>query len=269
MKKICVSFLLCVLAAAGLAAQSKPLNAMSLNGTTGLYVVPTARVGWEDADVGFNGGYHMNFVESELEDIFQANISLFKWIEIATSYVGQPNNDDDDLLLGVKFRLPITKTAIALGGNIHYGGLGASGDHLASQVYGAVTYQAEFFGMPADTTLMVGKTFFQGVKVDSSIDFGMGFDLIVLPQYLQNFVHWIVDFSNFSYNQGQDFSSDDWAFLENPANIRGMVNTGIRIDLGQIPAFSKFNFVIDAYLTDAFDAETRYFGIGGMFGMKF
>jgi opacity protein-like surface antigen len=267
MKKICLAVLLCILAAAGLAAQAKPLNAMSLNGVTGLYVVPTARLGWEDADVGFNGGYHMNFVESELDDIFQANLSLFKWIEIAASYIGQPNDDDDDLLLGAKFRLPITGTAVALGGNIHYGGLGASGDHLASQIYGVVTYQAEFFGMPADTTLMIGKTFFQGDSIDSSIDFGMGFDLIIFPQFLNRFVHWIVDFSNFGYSQGQDFSS--LAFLGNQAGVRGMVNTGLRIDLGQIPVFSRFNFVVDAYLTDAFDAETRYFGIGAMFGMKF
>jgi hypothetical protein len=252
-----------------LGAQTKPLNAMSLNGVTGLYVVPTARLSWEDADVGFNGGYHMNFVESKLEDIFQANLSLFKWVEIATSYVGQPGDNDDDLLLGMKIRLPITKTAVALGGNVHYGGLGASGDHLATQIYAAITYQAEFFGMPADTTLVIGKTFLQGADVDSSIDFGMGFDLIVLPQYLQNFVHWIVDFSNFGYNQGQNVSSNGWAFLDSQALVRGTVNTGLRIDLGQIPAFSKFNFAIDAYITDAFDAETRYFGIGGMFGMKF
>jgi hypothetical protein len=258
--------LLCVFAVAGLAAQSKPLNAMSLNGVTGLYMVPTARLGWEDADVGFNGGYHMNFVESELEDIFQLNVSLFKWVEIAASYVGQPGDDDDDLLLGLKVRLPITNTAVALGGNFHYGDFGRDGDHFATQVYGAFTYGAEFFGMPADTTLVVGKTFLEGVDVDSSIDFGMGFDLIVFPKVLNNFVHWIVDFSNFGYNQGR--GAGIWGAL-NQANFRGAVNTGLRIDLGQIPAFSKFNFVIDAYLTDAFDAETRYFGIGGMFGMKF
>jgi hypothetical protein len=269
MKKLCVLVLLCVCALAGLAAQSKPLNAMSLNGVTGLYVVPTARLGWEDADLGFNGGYHMNFVEDEPEDIFQANVSLFKWVEIAASYVGQPYDDDDALLLGFKLRLPITKTAVALGGNVHYGSLGSSGDnHIGSQIYGAFTYRAEFFGMPADTTLVIGKTFLQGVDVDSSIDFGMGFDLVVLPQYLRNFVHWIVDFSNFGYNQGRNLT---WGALlfSNQADTRGMVNTGLRIDLGQIPAFSKINFVIDGYITDAFDANTRRFGIGGMIGTRF
>ncbi|MDR0586859.1 MAG: hypothetical protein LBG26_06435 [Treponema sp.] len=267
MKKICMPVLLCMFAVAGLAAQDKPLNTMSLNGVTGLYMVPTARLGWEDADAGFNGGYHMNFVESELEDIFQANVSLFRWIEIAASYVGQPGVDDDDLLFGVKIRLPITKTAVALGGNFHYGDLGRSGgNHFATQVYGVFTYGAEFFGMPADTTLAAGKTFWEGESVDSSIDFGMGFDLIVLPQYLKNFVHWVVDFSNFGYNQGQGAGIRG---APNQAGLRGAVNTGLRIDLGQIPALSKFNFVIDAYLTDAFDAETRYFGIGAMFGMKF
>ncbi|MDR2048143.1 MAG: hypothetical protein LBP69_01680 [Treponema sp.] len=269
MKKILVTVLLCVCVVAGLAAQEKSLNAMSLNGITGLYVVPTAHLGWEDADVGFNGGYHMNFVESELEDIFQANVSLFKWVEIAASYVGQPGPDDDDLLLGVKVRLPITNTAIALGGNFHYGDLGRSaGNHFATQVYGVVTYQAEFFGMPADTTLMVGKSFYERVSVDSSIDFGMGFDLIILPKHLNRFLHWIVDFSNYGYNQSGNLGGG-WGFLSNQAGIRGTVNTGLRIDLSQIPVFSRFNFAVDAYLTDAFDADTRYFGIGATFGMKF
>jgi hypothetical protein len=265
MKRIYVPVLLCVFAA-GLGAQTKPLNAMSLNGVTGLYAVPTARIGWEDANVGFNGGYHMNFVENELEDIFHANLSLFKWVEIAASYVGQPADNDDALLLGLKLRLPINKTAVALGGNFHYGSLGGSGDRITSQLYGVFTYAAEFFGMPADTTLVVGKTFFQGVDVDSSIDFGMGFDLVVLPRYLRSFVHWIVDFSNFGYNQGRNFSVSSSLF-SNQANTRGMVNTGLRIDLGQIPAFSKLNFVIDGYITDAFDAKTRRFGVGGMIGM--
>jgi hypothetical protein len=267
MKKICITVLLCVFTVAALAAQSKNINAMSLNGVTGLYVVPTARLGWENAAVGFNAGYHMSFVNSDLEDIFQANVSLFNWVEVALSYVGQPGPDDDDLLLGVKVRLPVANTAIAVGGNFHYGDLGRSaGNHFATQIYGAVTYQAEFFTMPADTTLVVGKTFYDGINVDSSIDFGMGFDLIILPQYLKNFVHWIVDFSNFGYNQslgGGGFS------LANQAAGRGTVNTGLRIDLSQIPAFSRFNFVVDAYLTDAFDANSRYFGLGATFGMKF
>jgi hypothetical protein len=264
MKKVCIAVLLSVFAVACLAAQSKNVTAMSLNGITGLYVVPTARLGWEGTDVGFNAGYHMNFVNNDLEDIFQANVSLFNWVEVAFSYVGQPGLDDDDLLLGVKVRLPVTDTAIAVGGNFHYGDLGRSaGNHFAFQFYGAFTYQAEFFGMPADTTLVVGKTFQEGASTNSSIDFGMGFDLIILPQYLKNFVHWIVDFSNFGYDQGQ------FSLLSGQATGRGVVNTGLRIDMSQIPALSAFNFAIDAYLTDAFDASTRHFGIGATFGMKF
>jgi hypothetical protein len=239
---------------------------MSLNGVTGLYVVPTARIGWGNANAGFNAGYHMNFVNNgKLEDIFSANISLFKWVEIAGSFVGEPYNDDDALLLGLKVALPVKGTAIALGGNFHYGDLGRkAGNHFTTQFYGVVTYSADFFGMPADTSLVIGKTFSEGGNVGSDIDFGMGFDLIVLPKQLNNFVHWIVDFSNYGYNQGLNFSQ-----LYSQASVRGMVNTGIRVDMSQIPAFSKFNFVIDAYLTDAFDDTTRYFGIGAVFGMTF
>jgi hypothetical protein len=249
-----------------LAAQTKTLNSMSLNGVTGLYVVPTARAGWGTTDMGFNAGYHMNFVNKELEDIFQANISLFKWVEIAASYVGQYNDHDDDLLLGLKIALPVKGTAIAFGGNFHYGDMGRNfGSHFATQVYGVVSYTATFFGMPADTSLVIGKSFFEDAKTDSSIDFGMGFDLIVLPKQLRGFVHWIVDFSNYGYNQGGVVNIFGGA-LPNQANTRGMVNTGLRFDLSRIPALGKFNFVIDAYITDAFDDATRYFGIGAVFG---
>ncbi|MDR1929830.1 MAG: hypothetical protein LBQ44_04285 [Treponema sp.] len=251
-----------LLCALPLAAQSGSLNAMSLNGVTGLYVVPTGRIGWKDVSTGFNAGYHMNFLDDKLEDLFQANVSLFNWVEIAAAYAGEPYDNDDDLLMGVKVQLPVSAAAIAVGGNLHYSDLGRSGDHFAMQLYGAVTYTAEFFGMPADTTLMAGKTFYEGGNIDSSIDFGMGFDLVVLPQYLDSFVHWIVDFSNFGYSQG----NSDASFQ---AYHRGAVNTGLRIDMSQIPVFEKFNFVIDAYITDAFDSGSRHFGLGASFGMSF
>jgi hypothetical protein len=187
-------------------------------------------------------------------------------VEAAASYVGQPNNDDDDLLLGIKFALPVKGTAIAFGGNFHYGDLGRNlGNHFETQIYGVVSYSANFFGMPADTSLAIGKTFIEGANVNSSIDFGMGFDLVLLPDQLINVLHWRVDFSNYGYNQGQ---SSGWS-LGSQAGSRGMVNTGLRLDLSQIPAFSKFNFAIDAYITDAFDDATRYFGIGATFGMTF
>jgi hypothetical protein len=254
-KKNCLAVLLCVFAAAGLSAQSENLNAMSLTGITGLYVVPTARLGWEG--MGFNGGYHMHFVDDDLEDLFQFNMSFFDLFEAAATYVGQAYDDDDDLIAGVKLRLPISSTPIALGGFVVYNDLGRDDpkNHLAAQIYGVFTYQAEFFGMPADTTLVLGKTFVEDRKINSDIDFGMGFDLVVLPKYLGGFLHWLVDFSNYGN-------------IARMSPQRGSVNTGFRIDLSQIPALQNLSFAIDAYLTDAFDAGERNFGIGATFGVQ-
>jgi hypothetical protein len=247
--------------AAVLPAAAQSLNAMSLNGITGIYTVPTARLGWTGADLGFNGGARMNF-DSDIETIIQSNVTLFKMLEITASYAIQAHDNDDDLLTGVKFRLPLhINTDIALGGNFQYGDFGRSwGDHSAGQIYAAFTYNTNLFNLPADTTLVLGKSFREGWDTDSSIDFGMGFDIIIFPKYLKSFIHWLVDFSNFSYNQtpGNDL---DLAYF------RATVNTGLRIDLSRIEALSKFNFVVDLYLTDAFDSD-RYFGTGVMFGAK-
>jgi hypothetical protein len=269
MKKnvLLLTLALALFSALNLAAQSKTaagktFAAMSLNGVTGLYVVPTARIGWENAGLGFNGGYHLNFVDYDKirgNHLFQGNLSLYRWLELAFTCDSQPFDDDDDLLFGAKLKLPVTATDIAIGANLSYNNLGSNGNHLALQLYGAVTYQAEFFSMPSETTLAVGKSFYEGTDVNSDIDFGMGFDLILFPQYLQNFLHWIIDFSNFSY------SPTGWG----AAAARGTLNTGLRVDLSQIPALSRFNFAVDAYVTDAFDHDTRGLGLGVMFGMSF
>jgi hypothetical protein len=256
MKKICVMILLGVCAITGLAAQAKILNAMSLNGITGLYVVPTARLGWGDANIGFNAGYHMHFVNGDLEDLFHTSMSFFSLFEFAATYVGQAGDDDDDLIIGGKLRFPLSRADLALGANMYYNNVEGPSPHLAGQFYGVFTYMAEFFGMPADTTLIVGKTFYEDGKINSDIDFGMGFDLIIFPQFLNSFIHWIVDFSNYGS-------------IARMSSARGSANTGLRIDISQIPGLSKLTFAIDLYLTDAFDANSRNFGVGITVGKGF
>jgi hypothetical protein len=110
--------------------------------------------------------------------------------------------------------------------------------------------------MPAETTVVLGKTFIEHRR-SSDIDFGMGFDLILFPKIFQRYVHWITDFANFSYSVE--------AFGANAAS-RGVLNTGVRIDLASIPALSKFKFVVDAKITDALDDE-RAFSVGTVFGI--
>ena len=255
-----------------LAAQRKNLDAMSLNGATGIYVVPTARVGFSDAPMGFNAGYHTNFfkpLDSEMNfnHLLQFNISFFRMFELSGTFDIQPEipeNNGNDILTGVKFQLPVGSVPIAFGGNVQYRALGKENvKHWAFQVYGAVTYQADIFGWPVETTLVVGHTFLEE-SGDSNIDFGMGFDLIILPKYLGNFLHFLIDFANFSYS-ADPWGADAWG--------RGVFNTGFRVDLGQIRVFKKFTFAIDVFLADAFDSgdstgSGRSFGAGITFGMR-
>ena len=84
----------------------------------------------------------------------------------------------------------------------------------------------------------------------------MGFDLNLFPKIFSGYIHWINDFSNFSYS-AQAYGAD--------AGSRGVFNSGIRIDLASIPAFSKYKFAIDAIVTDALDAN-RAFSLGVAFG---
>ena len=128
-------------------------------------------------------------------------------------------------------------------------------DPSRTQIYLAATYPGDFFNMPAETTVVVGKTFIEDADNDN-IDFGMGFDLNLFPKIFSGYIHWINDFSNFSYS-AQAYGAD--------AGARGVFNSGIRIDLASIPAFSKYKFAIDAIVTDALDAN-RAFSLGVAFG---
>ena len=85
----------------------------------------------------------------------------------------------------------------------------------------------------------------------------MGFDLVFLPKQLDGLIHWILDFSNFSYSV-EAYGADSWH--------RGVLNTGLRFDLSRIKPLNKFKFVIDVILADAFD-ENRSFSTGLVFGI--
>jgi hypothetical protein len=244
-----------VLAVPALGAQS--LKGMSFNGATGLYSIPTGRIGWEKtSDFGLDLGYHA-IIREKASHIPKLSVSLFKWVEITGAFDIQPGDHENDLIAGVKIQFPLTSTAIALGGNFQALNPGNKySAYKAGQIYVAVTYAGDFFSMPAETTVVMGKTFIQD-HVDSSIDFGMGFDLVLFPKVFDKYIHWITDFANFSYSNdpfGADFRS------------RGVLNTGLRIDLSVIPALNKFKFALDILLADAFD-DDRSFSTGLVFGI--
>jgi hypothetical protein len=252
-KKILIVFLLVTgLALTALSAQS--LKGMSFNGATGLIAIPSGQIGWErTANIGFDVGYHA-IIDDETAHLPKASVSLFKLAEISFVYDTQFGNDNEDIVLGGKLQLPTTGTFVAIGVNFQMLKQGGNNDNV-TQIYLAATYPGNFFGMPSMTTVVVGKSFGDPIP-KSDIDFGMGFDLLLFPKIFQNYIHWVTDFANFSYSAQ--------AVGANAAQ-RGTFNTGIRIDLGSIPAFRKYKFVIDAILTDAMD-DNRAFALGVAFG---
>ena len=118
--------------------------------------------------------------------------------------------------------------------------------------------------MNAETTLVFGKTLYSGgPENNSNIDFGMGFDLILFPDVFKDILHWIIDFSNFSYS---DNAWPNKMLIHSGAIHRGIINSGFRIDL--TPVFKKVKFNIDVVFNDLFDAGGRSFTIGGVFGFQ-
>jgi len=240
---------------------------MSLNGSTGLYSIPSGRIGWESStNLGLDLGYHAIIRDGAASNIPRFNLSLFKLAEISGAFDFQPDgyfspNKGTDFLGGLKIHLPLeklTSTAIALGGNFQALNMENTGPYRynAGQIYAAFTYAGQFFNMPAETTVVVGKTFREH-QSDSNIDYGMGFDLLLFPKVFNRFAHWITDFSNFSYSV-EAFGADAW--------YRGVLNTGVRLDLSTIPGLGKFKFNIDLIVTDAFD-DNRAFSVGAVFGL--
>ncbi|MDR2185817.1 MAG: hypothetical protein LBO80_09175 [Treponema sp.] len=267
-----------------------PLTTMGLSGTTSIYGLPTARVSWPGRDFGFNVGYHFTaFDPNDNEDDVKmahnvgANFGFLKWAEASIAFDFQPDywtassGDNNDLLIGAKVQLPFKNAsypAVAIGGNIQFlnmggdnGGTNKQNEYANTmQFYGAITYAASFFGAPVETTAVLGKTF----VIDSNekranrdtigktnIDFGMGLDMTVFPNTLQHFVHWIMEYSNFSYSN--DPLAADY-------EVRGVMNTGVRVDLSRIPALDKFNATIDIMGTDLLDHKQRGFSLGFVFG---
>jgi hypothetical protein len=289
----CFAGIAALVLASGVFAQTPSVRGQSLNGSTGLFSIPSGRIGWDrSSDLGLDFSFH-SIINTD-DGIRTAYIpaltaSLFKWVEVSLAYDIQPDIDvlktsgknktgkNDDLLFGFKVQMPTNiknpkNPAIALGTNIQFincpdddNDTGLQYRYNAYQPYLAATYAGTFFNMPAETTVVIGKTLYSGGPANNSdIDFGMGFDLVLFPDVFENFVHWIIDFANFNYSDNAwpnglvHASGSSW--------YRGILNTGLRIDLGQLPALKKSKFVIDVIFNDLFDHENRSFTVGGTFG---
>ena len=257
----------------------------SMNGSTGLFYIPSGRIGWDDSNFGLDFGYRAVINDVKAAHVPAITASFMKLIEVSAAFDIQPdlNNEknNDDVLLGLKLRVP-TNVPIAVGGNFQFLNIGSSQkpedsemvrgtNHSYSTVqpYIAITYPGTLFSMKAETTLMVGKTFYLDSDNNSDVDFGMGFDLVLFPDVFGEAVHWIIDFANFGY------SDNAWPYYS--AEFRGILNTGFRIDLSAIPAFRNFKILLDFVFNDLFDDGNKHKGMqtsgrsftaGAVFGFK-
>ena len=239
------------------------IKGMSLNGATGLIATPTAHIGWErSSDLGIDFGYHLIKPENEeAAHIPKVALSLFRKAEVTVAYdtmsSGLYPKDKGAFLLTGKFQFfNQGPSATAIGTNIQMIEVGGN-NRQAVQLYLVATYGGRFFGMPAMTTVVFGKTFGDeelGIE-EGNIDFSMGFELTLLPKILQGHVQWINDFSNYSYSAAPTGATTLY---------RGAYNTGLRIDPLK---HAKYKFVIDAILADVFDDDDRAFALGVVFGM--
>jgi hypothetical protein len=271
MKKIILLAVLVSAAFTSVAAQA--IRGQSLNGVTGLFSIPSGRIGWESSgNIALDAGYRAIINrDAGVSHIPAITASFFNWVELSAAFDIQPkvyDQNNNDLLFGVKIKFPSgMNTSVAFGGSVQLLNFIDDFRYFAYQPYVAVTYGGTFFSMPAETTIVLGKTFYSKRENNSSIDFGMGFDLVLLAGIFGNSVHWIMDFANFSYS---DNAWPNYSYYDSgPAWFRGVASVGFRIDLSTIPALDKYKFLVDLICNDIFDTGQRSFTVGAVFGLSF
>jgi len=233
---------------------ARSFRSPSFGGATGLIATPTAYTGWTNANIGVDASYHY-IADGDGYHIPKVNVQFLNVVEAGFAYDVQPNDDNNDFLIHAKFNfLKRNSSALAVGGNVQL--LKVNDQSFQDfQLYLAATYSGSFFSMPAETTLVFGKTFGDD-RNDSNIDFSMGFDLLLFPALFKGYAHWINDFSNYSYSMNAGGAN---------SGLRGCFNTGIRLSVLKDSRF-KLNF--DIIMTDALDTNRNFaIGLGG--GMSF
>ncbi len=215
------------------------VTGMTLNGSTGLFVVPDAQIGWDRTDIGLNSGYGFVWT-GNLDHLPRFSINLFRKIEVS-GLLHFNSSGVKNGVLGAKFQFFEKQGAsLAMGGDFEITDTSHYTGHN-SKVYTSVTYSGDFFSMPATTSLAFGWQFLSLGKFSSQLIYGMGFTIGLFPNILHNYLMWVTDFSNFSYAvHGSELN----------AGVRGALNTGLRIHPVKKGAF---NLVIDIIGTDLLD----------------
>jgi hypothetical protein len=255
------AFIICAclfgLAASGYAVE---FTSPTLGGATGLFTTPTARTGWDGNQLGMDTGIAITDI-GDGSTIPKVNLQLFENWELGVAHEMQGEDDSDDMFFHTKFcfspwNRKLTNTALAVG--INYMDLEINNQGYTNyQLYLAATYKGDFFDIPAETTLVFGKTMGDDeLADDDNWDFSMGFDMDFFRDTLDGYVHWICEFSNYSYTVDP---------YRNTTFSRGSFNTGFRIAALKDHPRYKLNF--DLMYLDLLDAD-REFGAAVAFGIK-
>jgi len=238
-----------------------PLSAhtsTNVAGQTGLIATPTARIQWEGSSAPALTAGYTYFNNNRSSHVPQVNVALFDRFELGGAFNAAEGTNNNDFLVHSKFRFSPWSgrgnSALALGGS--YQNLNSSPSTTAGQAYLAATYEAQFFGMEADTSVVIGKTFGSTTR-GGDIDFSMGFDLNFFPSVFNGYVRWLNELANY-----------DFLYLNAPTSAasRGAFNTGFRIPI--LKSMTNMKFDLTLKMTDALDDE-RGFGVGAVFGARF
>ena len=235
-----------------MAAQSS-VKGSTVNGSTGIVVSPTARIGWEYSDFGIDFGYSFLY-NGQMDHVPAVTFSFLKKAEVGAAFNIHDNNDWNLLYHGKFQFFREGGSSVAMG---LFGDLDNRNSTLRSYLtpYLVASYSGQFFTWPAVTSMMFGWHMIEDGSLSSNFAFSMGFELALAPEVFRNYVFWISDFSNYSYSNNSLIN----------AGSRGAFNTGIRIDPIKE---GKFKLVIDLVGTDLLDSE-RGFMASATFGFGF
>ncbi|OQX30134.1 MAG: hypothetical protein B0D92_00065 [Spirochaeta sp. LUC14_002_19_P3] len=231
--------------------QGSGVNGTTLNGATGLIVVPDAQIGWDRAKLGIDLGYNLVLSRNNaMKHLPRYSFNLFHFLELSgLMQIDREHEAIDSSVIGTKLQFfRGDNTALALGANMEIP-VSSRYNGINLKAFFSATYSGDLFSMPTSTTVTFGWQILESDTLSSQLIYGMGFAMAIFPEVFHNYLIWITDFSNFSYalyNSAVD------------ADYRGSFNTGIRFNPIKK---GRFNLLIDILGTDLFET-TRGFSIG-------
>ena len=262
MKKI-FALVLAAAAVFSLSAQSS-VKGTSVNGLTGLMTTPTARIGWEQTDIGLDVGYSYLGKDGDSTHVPRVTLSFFRKLEVAGAVALGENGSADDMALMLAGKFQFYRS----GGSSMAAGLDFSSYDVNTDTdtpdnfnllrpFLVATYSGDFFEAPAVTSMTIGWNLDEGDGLEfETFNYSMGFEMSLFPKTFKNFIYWMTDFSNYNFS--------GYGSAEGLDTARGIFNTGLRIDPVKD---SKYKFIIDVVGTDLLD-DNRGFMIDATFGLS-